>query len=139
MSQAAECSLNEVTYSLQRMRELAVQGASCTYCGADRQSLNAEIVQLQNELQRIAETTYFNDTKLLNGTFQDTNFQIGHQDEHSHTLTIEDVIPTALGPYEIFTAQTGFASAEPFVCTSAFTYSSSRVEEAEHLTVHGRV
>jgi flagellin len=139
MSQTAEGALNEVTDILQRMRELSVQGASGTYSGADRQSLNAEIVQLQNELQRIAETTYFNDTKLLNGTFQDTNFQIGHQDEHSHTLTIEDVRPTALGQYEIFTAQTGFASAEPVVGTSAFTNSSSRVAEAENLTVYGHV
>lgn len=139
MSQTAEGALNEVTDILQRMRELSVQGASGTYSGSDRQSLNAEIVELQKELQRIAETTYFNDTLLLNGTFQDTNFQIGHQDDHSHTLTIEDVRPTALGQYEIFTAQTGFASAEPVVGTSAFTSSSSRVAEAENLTIYGHV
>jgi flagellin len=139
MSQTAEGALNEVTDVLQRMRELSVQGASGTYSGADRQSLNAEIVQLQNELQRIAETTYFNDTLLLNGTFQDTNFQIGHQDDHSHTLTIEDVRPTALGQYEIFTSQTGSAAAEPVVAQTAFTNSSSRVADAENLTVYGHV
>lgn len=139
MSQTAEGALNEVTDILQRMRELSVQGASGSYSGADRQSLNAEIVELQKELQRIAETTYFNDTLLLNGTFQDTNFQIGHQDEHSHTLTIEDVRPTALGQYEIFTSQTGFSAAEPVTSTTAFNSNSSRIADDENITIYGHV
>lgn len=111
LAQTAEGALNEVTAVLQRIRELSVQSANGVYSGADRQSLNAEVVQLQNELQRIAETTYFNDTKLLNGTFQDTTFQIGYLDEHKHTVTIEDVRPGALGEYTLSTSQASEAYA----------------------------
>jgi len=111
LAQTAEGALNEVTAILQRIRELSVQSANGVYNGADRQSLNAEVVQLQNELQRIAETTYFNDTKLLNGTFQDTTFQIGYLDEHKHTVTIEDVRPGALGEYTLSTSQASEAYA----------------------------
>ena len=71
MAQVAEGALNEVSEILQRMRELAVQGANGTYNGADRISLNEEVVQLKNELIRISETTTFNNTKLLNGAFQE--------------------------------------------------------------------
>jgi flagellin-like hook-associated protein FlgL len=111
LAQTAEGALNEVTAVLQRIRELSVQSANGVYSGADRQSLNAEVVQLQNELQRIAETTYFNDTKLLNGTFQDTSFQVGYLDEHKHTVTIEDVRPSALGNYTLSTSQASSAFA----------------------------
>ena len=72
---------------LQRMRELGVQAANGTYSGADRVALNQEINQLKNELLRISETTSFNTTKLLNGTFQDTQFEIGFDETPNiHTL-----------------------------------------------------
>ena len=85
MAQVAEGALNEVSEILQRMRELAVQGANGTYNGADRISLNEEVVQLKNELIRISETTTFNNTKLLNGAFQDTIFEIGFDESPKHT------------------------------------------------------
>jgi flagellin len=99
MAQVAEGALNEVSEILQRMRELGVQSANGTYSGADRQSLNAEIVQLKKELIRIGESTTFNNTKLLNGTFQDTEFELGFDEspQHVHTLTIDDVRPSKLG------------------------------------------
>ena len=77
MAQTAEGALAETSEILQRMRELGVQAANGTYSGADRVSLNAEIVQLKKELIRIGEATTFNNTKLLNGTFQDTEFELG--------------------------------------------------------------
>jgi flagellin len=85
------------------MRELGVQAANGTYSGADRVSLNAEIVQLKKELTRIGEATTFNNTKLLNGTFQDTEFELGYDEspQHSHTLSIDDVRPTKLGVWNM--------------------------------------
>ena len=64
MSQTAEGALNEVTDILQRMRELSVQGASGSYSGADRQSLNAEIVELKKNYKELLKrhilmTLYF--------------------------------------------------------------------------------
>ena len=139
LAQTAEGALNEVTDILQRMRELGVQAASGSYSGADRVSLNAEVIQLQQELQRIAETTYFNDTKLLNGTFQDTNFQIGYHDDHAHTITIEDIRPTALGQYTLTTTQGNATDAATPLLGTSFDNSTDRVVDAEDLTVYGHV
>ena len=99
MAQTAEGALNEVSEILQRMRELGVQAANGTYSGADRVALNEEIGALKKELIRISEATQFNTSKLLNGTFQDTEFEIGYDEspQHTHTLSIENVKPTALG------------------------------------------
>ncbi|MGQ9856949.1 MAG: flagellin N-terminal helical domain-containing protein [Fervidobacterium sp.] len=68
--QTAEGALNEVHSILQRMRELAVQAASDTNTDVDRSSLQAEIDQLREELDRIARTTEFNTKKLLNGNLE---------------------------------------------------------------------
>ena len=103
MAQTADGALDEVSEILQRMRELGVQAANGTYSGADRVSLNAEIVQLKKELTRIGEATTFNNTKLLNGTFQDTEFELGFDEspQHTHTLSIDDVRPSQLGVWNM--------------------------------------
>ena len=99
MAQTAEGALNEVSEILQRMRELGVQAANGTYSGADRVALNEEVGALKKELIRISEATQFNTSKLLNGTFQDTEFEIGYDEspQHTHSLSIENIKPTALG------------------------------------------
>lgn len=65
--QTGEGALNEVHSILARMRELAVQAANETYAEEDKDAMQAEIEQLQDEIDRIAETTDFNGRKLLNG------------------------------------------------------------------------
>ena len=94
MAQTAEGALNEVSEILQRMRELGVQ-VRMVYSGADRVALNEEIGALKKELIRISEATQFNTSKLLNGTFQDAEFEIGYDEspQHTHTLSIENVKP----------------------------------------------
>ena len=67
--QTAEGALNESHSILQRMRELAVQAANGTETDEDRSNIQDEIEQLQDELDRIAETTEFNTMKLLDGSF----------------------------------------------------------------------
>ncbi len=71
--QTAEGALNESHSILQRMRELAVQAANGTETDNDRDNIQDEIEQLQDELDRIAETTEFNTMKLLDGSFDGTN------------------------------------------------------------------
>ena len=63
--QTAEGALNETHAILQRMRELAVQAANGTYTSADRNEIQKEINQLRDEIDRIANTTEFNQKKLL--------------------------------------------------------------------------
>ena len=66
--QTAEGALTEVHSMLQRMNELAVQAANGTNSTSDRQSIQDEIDQLTTEIDRVAETTKFNETYLLKGS-----------------------------------------------------------------------
>jgi flagellin len=77
IAQTAEGAMNESTSILQRMRDLALQSANGTNSASERQALNEESVALQDELNRIAETTSFGGRKLLNGSFGEASFQIG--------------------------------------------------------------
>ena len=65
--QTAEGALNEVQDMLQRMNELAVQAANGTNSENDRAYIQSEIDQLVTEIDRVAETTKFNETYLLKG------------------------------------------------------------------------
>jgi len=66
--QTAEGGLTEVDAMLDRMRELAVKASNDTLTGQDRKYIQAEIDQLRNEIDRIGNTTHFNNKKLLNGS-----------------------------------------------------------------------
>jgi len=77
LAQTAEGALNETTNILQRIRELAVQSANDTNNSSDRASLQAEVSQLKEELNRIAETTNFNGNKVLDGDFLARDIQVG--------------------------------------------------------------
>ena len=65
--QTAEGALTEVHSMLQRMNELAVQAGNGTMSQDDRQNIQDEIDQLVTEIDRVSETTKFNETYLLKG------------------------------------------------------------------------
>jgi len=77
LAQTAEGALGKVGDMLQRMRELAVQSGNATNSKSDREALNAELVQLRSEVDRVAKTTSFNGSKLLDGGFTGGVFQVG--------------------------------------------------------------
>ncbi len=77
LAQTAEGALKASGDILQRVRELAVQSANGTNSASDRQALQAEVGQLVAELDRISQTTEFNGTKLINGSFGTQQFQVG--------------------------------------------------------------
>ena len=87
--QTAEGALQEVTDMLQRMNELAVQAANGTNSETDRQSIQDEISQLTTEIDRVAETTKFNETYLLKGDKNNTqtNYLKGHDAGIDGTFT----------------------------------------------------
>ncbi len=97
LAQTAEGALSESTNLLQRMRELAVQSANDTNTDADRTSLQAEVDQLTEELDRIATTTAFNGKTLLDGTLEDATFHVGANANQSISLSIADAQADALG------------------------------------------
>ena len=77
LAQTAEGALSKVGDMLQRMRELAVQAGNATNSKGDREALNAELVQLRDEVDRVAKTTSFNGKKVLDGSFTGGVFQVG--------------------------------------------------------------
>ena len=70
--QTAEGALNEVQDMLQRMNELAVKSANGTNSETDRTYIQNEIDQLVTEIDRVSETTKFNETYLLKGNAEGT-------------------------------------------------------------------
>ncbi|WP_159653643.1 flagellin [Vibrio atypicus] len=75
--QTAEGAMNETTNILQRMRDLSLQSSNGSNSSAERDALQEEMTALNDELNRIAETTSFGGRKLLNGSFGASSFQIG--------------------------------------------------------------
>ena len=75
--QTAEGAMNETTNLLQRMRDLSLQSANGSNSQAERVAIQEEMSALNDELNRIAETTSFGGRKLLNGNFGKATFQIG--------------------------------------------------------------
>ena len=78
--QTAEGALTEVHSMLQRMNELATQAANGTNSESDRSSIQDEIDQLTTEIDRVAETTKFNETYLLKGNGKTSTVKIAAQD-----------------------------------------------------------
>ena len=77
LAQTAEGSLGKIGDMVQRMRELAVQSSNATNSAADRGALQTEVGQLKQEIDRVAQSTNFNGTKLLDGSFTAAKFQVG--------------------------------------------------------------
>ncbi|MBF0434727.1 MAG: flagellin FliC [Magnetococcales bacterium] len=88
LSQVAEGALEENTNSLQRIRELAVQAINGTNTNADRISLNAEVQQLLQEIQRTANQVTFNNRGVLNGSMATIAFQVGTNAGQTITMNI---------------------------------------------------
>ena len=78
--QTAEGALTEVHSMLQRMNELATQAANGTNSKSDRDSIQSEIDQLTTEIDRVSETTKFNETYLLKGNGEKQTKQLAGHD-----------------------------------------------------------
>ena len=90
LAQTAEGAMVEISSNLQRIRELAVQSANATNSSSDRDALNAEVQQLLSEIDRVANQTSFNGTKLLDGSFTGALFQVGA--DAGQTIGINNIV-----------------------------------------------
>lgn len=95
--QTAEGALDEAHKILQRMNELAVQGANDTNESIDRDAINQELDALTEELDRISTTTQFNKQNLLDGTFASKNLQVGANAGQKITISIDNMNADTLG------------------------------------------
>jgi flagellin len=86
LAQTAEGSLGKIGEMVQRVRELAVQSSNATNTSADRGALQQEVAELKAEIDRVAGSTNFNGTKLLDGSFAAAKFQVGADAGESITV-----------------------------------------------------
>jgi flagellin len=91
LAQTAEGDLNTISNNLQRMRELAVQAANATNSDSDRKAIDGEVQALSAEIDRVAQNSSFNGTKLLDGSFTAKNFQIGANNTSSDVIQISSI------------------------------------------------
>ena len=99
MTQTAEGALGEIENILQRIRELSVQASNSTLDGNDRDMIQNEVSALLSEIDKIATTTDFNGTKLLDGSKDQVHFQIGINASDALAVDLEksDSITLGLG------------------------------------------
>ncbi len=89
MVQVAEGGLNETQNILTRLRELAIQSASDTVSDVERSFTNMEYQNLVQEMERISKVTEFNGKKLLDGSGEKFDFQIGTKGDENSQISYD--------------------------------------------------
>jgi len=130
LAQTGEGAISELSSSVQRIRELAVQSANATLSDSDRQSLQEEVNMLQSEINRVTGDTAFNGVSLLNNA-SSMDFQVGANNGDTVTINTQNVAgqlnSDGLNSIDISTA--GGASSALAAADSALgTLSQSRAE-----------
>ena len=133
LTQTAEGALGQSGDLLQRIRELSVQSANDTNSSSDRKSLQAEVTQLQAELNRVADTTNFNGQTLLNGDFANAQFQVGANANQTINVSLSSARGTDIGNY---TADAGGSILGSAIAAGADASAGNAVQ-ADTLTISG--
>lgn len=94
--QTAEGAMNEVHDMLQRMNELAVKAANGTNQDEDKAYIQSEVSQLIEEVDRVSQTTTFNEQMLLDGSFTDVSLQVGAEEGNTIVFSIEEMSASGL-------------------------------------------
>ena len=126
--QTAEGALAEVHDMLQRMNELAVQSANGTNMSTDRGYLDKEVQQLKSEINRVSDSTTFNEQKLLDGNFTGKALQVGSESGNEISISISAMNTTGLSLSGNISTDTGAKSFIAEVKTALETVSSQRSE-----------
>jgi len=97
--QTAESAMGETQTILQRLRELAVQGANDTLTSSDRSNIQSEVNQMLQEVDRFATTTEFNTNRLLSGSYATSSMtlQVGANQSQVISFTITTTTAASLG------------------------------------------
>jgi len=128
LAQTAEGAMVEIGNNLQRIRELSVQSANATNSDTDREALNSEVKQLTAEIDRVANQTSFNGTKLLNGDFSGALFQVGA--DAGQTIGINSIVDAnvdSLGKAGFAATQTSTNALASGTATAAGSFSGMKV------------
>lgn len=138
LAQTAEGAMQETTNILQRMRELAVQSANGSNSASDRAALQAEVNQLQSEMDRIANTTTYNGLKILDGTFSAQKFQVGANANETIGVSISSMKQSDLGRYAVSSQLSASADEGAGVASTATaTAGAGNTISAQQLVIAG--
>jgi len=96
IAQTTEGSLNEINNNLQRVRELTVQAANGTNSSSDLESIQSEITQRLDEIDRVSAQTQFNGVKVLAGDSR-LSIQVGAHDGETIDIDLKEVTSRTLG------------------------------------------
>ena len=135
--QTADGSLNEVSNLLQRARELAVQSANDSNSASDRASLQAEVSSILSELDRLSSTVQFNSRKLLDGTFQNAQFQIGANAFETVSFSISSVATADLGAKTLAGKAVSSTAITGLTSSSALTVNGISVTIGAQTSIEG--
>jgi len=135
LAQTAEAAMGSVASALQRIRELAVQSANASYSDSDRATMNREAQELVEEIKRVSTNTAFNGVNLLDGSFQDQQFQIGANSGQTLNLpALADARVTSLGRSAVALDGTSAGSVLGNAVTAAAAVPANGVLAATNLT-----
>ena len=146
MAQVTEGALDESSAIIQRIRELAIQSASDVMNAEERSYLDAEVIQMLAELDRVTRDTTFNEIAVLDGSFADRRFQIGTHEREFAQLSISSMRLDSLGAYKAKsqgTETTDIANAavdNDNLALNAYAVadtSEANLVQAESFTIHG--
>jgi flagellin len=133
--QTAEGALNEVHSILQRMRELAVQAANDTLEPSDRAAIQAEIDQLTKEIDRIADTTQFNQKLLFSGKAEGRPFATTNI---PNVIQYDTSVPGSNTWKGVVYADPSFQGGFDLEIPSAIAQASAAELEGVKITINGR-
>ncbi len=126
LAQTAEGALQQSTGILQRIRDLSLQSANGSNGATERAALQGEVSQLQQELNRISETTSFGGRKILDGSFGSQAFQVGANAYETISVSIGSAATDRIGINRVTTSGGGAAAvgSGTYSATSGSAYTS---------------
>ena len=137
MAQVTEGALDESSAIIQRIRELAIQSASDVMNAEERSYLDAEVVQMLAELDRVTRDTTFNEIAVLDGSFADRRFQIGTHEREFAQLSISSMRLDSLGAYKAKSDTTDTDGKRYLNAYAVDTTSETNLVQSGSFTIHG--
>ncbi|SEL55152.1 flagellin [Ectothiorhodospira marina] len=140
-AQTAEGGLDEIGNLLQRVRQLSVQSANDTNSASDRKTIQGEVRQAIAEIGRIADSTEFNDSGVLNGSLENLVFQVGANQGQTITVGGVDARTDSLGVNKVSgTGSTASAADELGSAVGAVLFSggTNGLAADDSFTVNGK-
>lgn len=112
--QTADSAISTQVEIVQKMRELALQGASSTLTSTDRDSINTQLQNLREEFQRVTNSTVFGELHLLDGSLGSRNIQVGANAGQEINLQLPELTASQAFEKTVGTGSFSFSSSQNF-------------------------